>query len=413
MQLGSDRPYHLTYCSNIHAGESWLEVDANLQQYVPALKQQLAPKRAFGIGLRLADKASRTLTEDRRALAEFKDWLTREDLYVFTLNGFPYGGFHRQVVKDRVYAPDWSQADRLEYTRRLVAILAELLPAGMDGGISTVPLSYKPWFSTAPSAQKVALRRSCQQLAQLAGELAILRQETGQLLHLDLEPEPDCLLETADEVVDFYQTWLLPEGKAHLADRWGEARAEEILREHLRLCYDTCHFAVGYEEPVAVFARLQAAGIEIGKIQLSAALKVPLPADVERRRQLGDRLGAFAESTYLHQVVECYADGRLERYRDLTNALPFLSASEAAEWRTHFHVPIFIEDYQDFQSTQTDLIAVLQQQARTPVCSHLEIETYTWEVLPAGMKQDLSTSIQREYEWVLAQLNPNQTLATD
>lgn len=404
MKLGSDRPYHLTYCSNIHAGESWSDVYANLQQYVPALKQQLRCDRPFGIGLRLADKAARALQADGDALGEFKAWLTSQDLYVFTLNGFPYGGFHRQVVKDLVYAPDWSQTERLEYTRRLVAILAELLPTGVDGGISTVPLSYKPWFLTAPSARQVALRRSCEQLAQLAGELAILRQETGKFIHLDLEPEPDCLLETQKEVVDFYKTLLLPTGTAHLSDRWGKARAEEILREHLQVCYDTCHFAVGYEDPTEVFAGFQAAGIQIGKIQLSAALKIPLPAETQRRHELRDRLEAFSESTYLHQVVERYSDDRLERYRDLTNALPFLPTSEAVEWRTHFHVPIFIEDYQDFQSTQADLKKALQQHAKTPVCDHLEIETYTWEVLPPGMKQDLLTSIQREYEWVLGNL---------
>ncbi len=402
MQLAGSISAHLTYCSNIHAGESWPEVEKNLQQYIPTLKQQLAPTQPFGIGLRLSDSAARTLHEKPDCLARFQAWLAAKGAYVFTLNGFPYGGFHGQVVKDRVYAPDWSHSDRVEYTCRLIAILAVLLPAGVEGGISTVPLSYKPWFFTAPSAREILLRHSSQHLAQLAEELARLHRETGKLVHLDLEPEPDCCLETTAEVIDFFEHWLLPVGKAYLRDRWGDSQAEALLREHLRVCYDTCHFAVGYEVPATVFERFEAAGIQIGKIQLSAALKIPLDCG-RSRQQLRDRLAAFAESTYLHQVVARNADGTLERYRDLTSALPFLPDTKAVEWRTHFHVPIFIEDYQDFQSTQADIALALQQFQTQSSCQHLEIETYTWGVLPPAMKQDLLTSIQREYVWVLSQ----------
>lgn len=404
MELKVGPSAHLTYCSNIHAGETWPEVEANLQQYVPALKKELAPDRPFGIGLRLSDRAARSLHADSNLLGKFKAWLQEQGLYVFTLNGFPYGGFHGQVVKDRVYAPDWSQPERGDYTRRTIAILAALLPADIDGGISTVPLSYKPWFFTAPSTQQVLLQRSCEHLARLAEELAVLRRETGKCLHLDLEPEPDCWLETTAETIAFFKDWLLPQGIAYLRDRWGDRQAEEILREHLRVCYDTCHFAVGYEEPPVAFERFQAAGIQIGKIQLSAALRISLAAGCERQ-QLHDRLQAFAESTYLHQVVARYADGHLERYRDLPSALPFLLTTEATEWRTHFHVPIFIEDYRGLQSTQADLALALQQFQQYSTCKHLEIETYTWEVLPPEMKQDLLTSIQREYTWVLGQLD--------
>lgn len=405
MKIAAKDPFHLTYCTNIHPGESWQEVFANLQKYVPELKARLSPEMPFAIGLRLANTASKDLLANG-IIAQFQQWLDAEGLYVFTLNGFPYGGFHGQIIKDRVYAPDWSMPERLAYTLRLANILAMLLPEEMDGGISSLPLSYKPWLKGNSQAAATIFRTASQHLAQLTAELIRLRNETGKLIHLDLEPEPDGLIENAAEVVKFFTNWLLPMGKAVLAEQVGisPTQAEESLREHIRLCYDTCHFAVEYEDPAEAIALLQAAGIRIGKIQISAALRVLLPDNEQVRGKVCDRLRPFAESTYLHQVIERYADGALHRYRDLATALAYLEQTYAVEWRTHFHVPIFIRDYQKLlQSTQDDILKVFQVLRANPVCPHLEIETYTWDVLPPPMKIDLLTSIQREYEWVLNQ----------
>lgn len=405
MQIGTNN-IHLTYCTNIHPGESWDEVFANLKQYIPVLKSRLSPEKPFGIGLRLANIAAQELLEENK-LAQFQSWLTAQNLYVFTLNGFPYGGFHHQVVKDGVYAPDWSKLERLDYTINLAKVLATLLPQDMEGGISTVPLSYKPWWKCDRTAESDIFQFSCLHLASLTAELINIRQQTGKLIHLDIEPEPDGLLENTAEVIDFFTNWLIPTSGAYLAKSLGISTqlAETQLLEHIRVCYDTCHFALEYEDPAIVFARFQDAGIKIGKIQLSAAIKVLLPAD---REVLLSRLRPFAESTYLHQVIERWADGSLHHYPDLVTALPHLEQSKAKEWRTHFHVPIFVSDYQVLQSTQDDIIAVLQLLQANPVCQHLEIETYTWDVLPQEMKIDLLASIQREYEWVLQKGFVNQ-----
>ncbi len=408
MKIDQNGSFHLTYCTNIHPGESWDEVFANLQQYLPVLKAKLSPEHPFGVGLRLADVAARELLAGD-TLAQFQNWLNQQDLYVFTLNGFPYGEFHRQVVKDQVYAPDWSKLERVDYTWRLATILAALLPEGTDGGISTVPLSYKPWWTTKTARESV-LHQSSLNLAQITAHLVRIRAETGKLLHLDLEPEPDGLIENTAEVIDFFQEWLWPKGGASLAKILGISpqSAQSQLQEHIRICYDTCHFAVEYEKPASVFAHLQAAGIAIGKIQLSAALQVKLPTDIQKRTVLVERLRPFAESTYLHQVIERQQDDMLHRYRDLIDALPYLEQSKAQEWRTHFHVPIFIRDYQLLQSTQEDIITVLELLQQNHACQHLEIETYTWEVLPPQMKMDLLASIQREYEWVVSKLKPSR-----
>ncbi|MEH1882710.1 MULTISPECIES: metabolite traffic protein EboE [unclassified Nostoc] len=402
MKITKNSNFHLTYCTNIHPGESWLEVFANLEKYIPELKSRLSPTESFGIGLRLADIAATQLLENNN-LAQFQAWLTQHNLYVFTLNGFPYGGFHRQVVKDQVYAPDWSTQERVNYTLNLAQILAVLLPEGLDGGISTLPLSYKPWWVKDQETFETVLKKSCLNIASVVGEMIRIYEETGKILHIDLEPEPDGLIENTSEVIDFYQNWLLPIGSSYLSEEFNieQDLAEAKLLEHVRVCYDTCHFSVEYEEPESVFARLQSAGIKIGKIQISAAIKVKIPTDVEKRSLIVERLRPFAESTYLHQVIERRSDGTLHHYPDLITALPHLEQSLAEEWRTHFHVPIFIHDYQILQSTQDDIATVLQLLQTNNACSHLEIETYTWDVLPSEMKIDMLTSIQREYEWVL------------
>ncbi|MEH2268726.1 MAG: metabolite traffic protein EboE [Nostoc sp.] len=402
MKITKNNNFHLTYCSNIHPGESWLEVFTNLEKYIPELKSRLSPTEPFGIGLRLADVAAKQLLESNN-LAQFQAWLTQQDLYVFTLNGFPYGGFHRQVVKDQVYAPDWSTQERANYTLNLAKILATLLPEGLDGGISTLPLSYKPWWKKDYTTSETILKKSCLNIASVVVEMIRIYEETGKILHIDLEPEPDGLVENTSEVIDFYQNWLLPIGSNYLSESLNieQHLAENELLEHVRVCYDTCHFSVEYEEPQSVFARLQSAGIKIGKIQISAAIKVKIPAEVEKRSLIVERLRPFAESTYLHQVIERRSDGTLHHYPDLITALPHLEQSLAEEWRTHFHVPIFIHDYQILQSTQDDIATVLHLLQTNNACSHLEIETYTWDVLPSEMKIDMLTSIQREYEWVL------------
>ena len=380
----------------------------NLKTYAVVLKQRISPKAPFGIGLRLASVASEALLEGR-SLAVFKDWLDSQGLYVFTLNGFPYGGFHNQVVKDQVYAPDWTSPDRLSYTLRLVRILAALLPDEVEGGISTLPLSYKPWHfqKTATDVDKV-FEQSSRHLAQAVAEMARIAQSTGKRLHLDLEPEPDGLLENSAEVVDFFERWLLPVGGDLLVKQGFLARhTEALIREHVQVCYDTCHFAVEYEEPGVAIARLQSAGIKIGKLQLSSALRVPIPASTADRQRLYNQLQPFAESTYLHQVIERRSDGSYYHYPDLVEALPHLlfgNGGLAQEWRTHFHVPIFLQQYHALKSTQDHTEGALRLLSKGLDCQHLEIETYTWDVLPANMKRDMLSSIQREYDWVLKTL---------
>ena len=284
---------------------------------------------------------------------------------------------------------------------------AWLLPAGVEGSISTSPISYKPWLENQ-DARDDALRAGAGHLAEIAFRLFEQRERSGQLIHIGIEPEPDCLIENTAETVSFFEEWLWTHGATRLTREHGltSGQAEDILREHIRLCYDTCHFAVEFESPREALTAFAQAGVRLSKIQISAALRVPLgepdaPDRQATRNALVEALEPFAESTYLHQVVARSQDGTLHRYRDLPDALPCLVTEKAEEWRIHYHVPVFIDRFPHFYSTQEDIEGTLAQVLRDASCPHLEIETYTWEVLPERLKTDIVSSIVREYAWVM------------
>jgi hypothetical protein len=396
---------HLSYCSNIHAGESWDATFRNLKIYIPEVKKRLEHKGPFGIGLRLSHEAAVVL-ERPEILQEFRDWLKQTNAYVFTLNCFPYGGFHRTKVKEQVHAPDWTTEARLAYTLRCFRILAQLLPEGVEGGISTSPLSYRHWF-VSDLEKNEAFEKATTHLIAVAVELVRLQQETGKFLHLDIEPEPDGLLENSEELIRYFKEWLIPMGKTSLAKQLGitAKAAEQLIKAHLQVCYDVCHFAIGYEKPKEAFKKLKQAGIGIGKIQLSAALKLLIPESPFERFSIGKRLGEFADTTYLHQVVGRTKEEGLISYPDLPQALAQLGNTQDLEWRVHFHVPIFLANYGTFQATQEDIVEVLKLVNANPsITNHLEVETYTWEVLPQDTHLTLGDAISRELAWVKEQL---------
>ncbi len=392
---------HLTYCTNIHPGEKWEDHFAQLRRYIPAVKQQVAPDQPFGIGLRLANTASLELTKEEN-LNAFKAWLQQENCYVFTMNGFPYGGFHHTVVKDQVHAPDWTQADRVAYTIRLFRLLAALLPEGMEGGISTSPLSYKYWCNRCEEEKNSFTESATLNMLLVVEQLARIHRGGGPLMHLDVEPEPDGLLEDTAEYIGWYTGSLLPAGIPFIMDKLqvDEAEAATIIKNHVQLCYDVCHFALEYEAPERVLEQLQQYGLKVGKLQISAALKADLPSETDQRKKVIDAFRQFNEPVYLHQVIGRKADGSLIRYPDLPQALEDADNPAVVEWRSHFHVPLFAERYEVLHSTQSDIVRVLALQRQQPFTAHMEAETYTWDVLPQGLKEEMAASVSRELNWI-------------
>lgn len=393
MQVGTAE---LTYCTNIHSAEGWPAVLDNLRRYALELKTRLSPNASFGLGLRLSNDEAEALSREDQ-LGDFARFLESSGLHVALLNGFPYGWFYGRRLKDQVFAPDWTQPERVEYTIRLIRILSRLLPEGIDGGISTCPLSYKPWFA---SLNDVNWNLIIANLIRVFEVLTELKRSRGQDLHLDIEPEPDGLVENTSEFVTFFDRLVrtaVPRLREH-PFRLEPDQAEFALREHFALCYDLCHSAVEFESAETSLARLKSAGIRIGRVQISSAIKMTLSPDPKARNQMRQQLQGLVDPVYLHQVI-----GDSSRFPDLEDSLPYFETAKGSEWRIHYHVPVFLEKYGALSSTQTELRDALGRLVPMGV-KHFEIETYTWGVLPPELKLELVDSIEREYRWVLDHL---------
>ncbi|MDB3935343.1 metabolite traffic protein EboE [Granulosicoccus sp.] len=403
LTLANGELNHLSYCSNIHPGESWQQVSDNLHQFLPGMRSKLKLEGEFGIGLRLSALAARELAQ-AEAMEEFKAFLAANRLYVFTINGFPYGPFHGTRVKEDVYLPDWQDVERLRYTNELADVFAQFLPDGQTGSISTVPGAFK-----ARVTDEQCVWRMTQNMVEHVVHLARLEQRSGKRIVLALEPEPCCFLETIDGSVAFFSNYLYsPASRAQLSEALGvgEDAADQLLRTHLTLCLDLCHAAVEFEHYDNCIATLRSAGVSIGKLQISAGLQLENVS-----RDTIALLQPFDDQVYLHQVVERQA-GVLTRFTDLSEAFASLEddgaldAETTREWRVHFHVPIFLDDLGQFSSTQFFVRQALEKHKTDPVTEHLEVETYTWSVLPERFrKQGMDAAIVRELQWVRDQLS--------
>lgn len=387
-QMQLNHSLQLAYCTNVHRGDSWAETFFSLQNDVLAVRERVCPGKPYGIGLRLSAQAANELS-DRNTLTEFRRWLGKNSCYVFTINGFPYGNFHGTRVKEHVYNPDWALPDRVTYTNTLFNLLAELVPPNMEGSVSTLPGTFKEFYPNLDAVKAIR-----QNIWKSVEHVARISSRTGRKLHLGLEPEPLCMLESSAETLHFFDQLR------------SEHPRDERLDQHLGITYDTCHFAVECEEPQNALPCLINHRIKISKIQLSSALKVvPTP-------EVREQLKKFAEDTYLHQVVARKASGERSIFTDLPDALAHArgaygdETADLPEWRIHFHIPLHATAAPPFDNTTDHLTGVLDLLAQTPqFCSHLEMETYTWEVLPPELKSgNVVEQLAGEYHWTLERL---------
>jgi len=375
-----DHHHHLAYCTNIHPAETWEETLNALQEHTLKVRDRVVDSGTpYAIGLRLSALAARELLEGDH-LPAFRDWLARENCYVFTINGFPYGAFHGTRVKENVYRPDWSTQDRLTYTCQLFEILAQLAPAGREGSVSTLPGSFKAF--QADEALLFANLEAC------ARHLDALSESSGLDLHLGLEPEPLGHFENTEDTLAFFERFL------------AQSSERDLLLRRVGINYDTCHFAVEFDNCHQSLDAFRSAGLRISKVHLSNALAFDLddPAAVEAIRR-------FDEPVYLHQLIANRKP--LLRFPDLPEVRPTAldNLPAGTEARVHFHIPLYSEPATPLRSTKSHVRDLLAYRREHPdFCSHFEIETYTWGVLPAELQKPIVDQIAEEYRWTLAQL---------
>ena len=385
----------IPYCLNIHRTETLADVYAALEHATCAVKARVAADKPYPVGLRLSAGAAKELVQEE-ALEQFGAFLDERQMFVSGINGFPYGAFHGVPVKTAVYQPDWSTIERFSYTCNLAGILGGLLPKDAIGSITTSPLTYQRPLSD-DTKQKLYAR----QITMIALLLDTLRREVGTEILLAIEPEPDCLLEDTDTFINWFESELLYEGKRWMSDhqRRTPEEAEAILRRHVGICFDTCHFALAFEDPLAALRRIERAGIRIARVQLSAALRTTI-SDSSL-----NALTAFVEPVYLHQTRIRMPRRDLIRYPDLTTeTLTVMKPYMGGELRTHFHVPLFWEGSDVIGTTHGDLSPAFFAHIAAQGYP-LETETYTFDVLPAELRaQDVVEHLVKETVWVTDRL---------
>lgn len=376
------------YCTNVHAGADLPTTLDNLQHHAVRVRQILQPEASMGIGLWLSDRTAIDLISQNRVGA-FRDWLDAQQLVPFTFNGFPYGNFHQPEVKKLVYLPTWADDARREYSERLVEIQHQLLPEGIPGSISTLPLGWKD-----ETRNPDFLAECTSQLHELVEYLEDFEEKTGRLIHFCLEPEPGCLMQDSRSCVEFFQQYLL--GQSSQQD-------ERTLR-YLRVCHDICHSAVMFEEQEEFVHNLISNGIRIGKVQVSSAVHARFAdRSGEEKQQLLNELSRFHEPRYLHQTVIKNQSGEAEFHDDLPQALETIrnQLDDIAEARVHFHVPIFLRSFGSLGTSRTEILKCLAATQNLDDLVHYEVETYAWNVLPAELQpEELAEGIAREIRWL-------------
>ncbi len=376
----------LSYCTNVHPGNTVDEIISGLSAHTSEVRKQLDVPMAAGLWL--CRSVVSELLQDSAALERLAQTLWQHDLCCYTLNAFPYGDFHSERVKEQVYLPDWASKDRLNYTKDCARVLAELLPEGSEGSISTVPLGGR-MNPTTPDFQAICFHN----LIQLAKWLKELHESTGRLIRLAIEPEPLCEMSSIPEdAVPLFRSLF------EMAEALGEL---PCVREHIGLCFDVCHQAVVFENVTTSINQIVSNDIRINKVHITNAVELQNPSENAAGREA---LINYVEPRYLHQTFAKMNDGsvtsRLDLAADDIRREPTDSFLQADVWRIHFHVPVFADELGPLKTTRPDLKAALQAILEIDYAPHLEVETYTWPVMPEGDEDtcSLSSHIARELE---------------
>ena len=390
---------HLTYSTLVHPGDTWDDIWTSLRKYVPQVKNNVCPNGRFGVSLRISHASSETLINSPEKRAELRKFLDDNNMYLYTVNAFPFGPFKNQIVKEQVYEPDWSSEQRLKYTMNVATIVAEVAPADVNPSIQTPPLGFKPNVTSESVIEAYA-----ENIRKLATHVNNIYRYKGRTVTLAIEPEPACFLETTEETIAFFNDYLRTEKSyKNLAGKTGATfdGAKEILARHIGVVYDICHQAVEYENITESLQALKDNNISVWKLQEAAAMMIPVV-----NRDKVEAVKKYAKTIYLTQTHQRDKDGTITRYLNLEDAIAAWEKNPVeCEWRIHFHVPVFLEDLGPFKSTRFAIEEALAFQKKHRLADQLEIETYTWDVLPDELKTgDIVDYVTKEIEWVKSQL---------
>ncbi len=385
-----ERGVRLAYCLNLHGAEELEGAIGGIRQITLPLAERLGGADGFGLGSYLPWRA----VEHNRPDGDYAAFLATSGLDPFTWNAFPFGGFHKAGLKEGVFRPTWADAERVEFTRRIARFAAE---SWRTCGEASRHVSVSTHTGMHSSDRGVAPEACVANFVATAAFLAELEDETGCRVVLSLEPEPRSSANDTAELVELHR----------------RIRAAGAPARHVGTCLDACHAAVEFEHPQDAYLNATADGTPLGKLQFSSAITLRDPARNDAART---RLFALDEPVYLHQVTGRHPGGTV-RADDLGDALVRFDRSapgwrDCDEWRCHFHVPVDLGAVGEGPAGLGTTRAYADELLRLALADperwgtdelHVEIETYTWDVLPGEARGDggLIDGLEREYAHVL------------
>lgn len=386
----------VSYEMNVHRGETLEQLYESMEQFVLPIRAKVARTEPFGMAPRIGRGLIGEL-RTKKSRQQLRDWLEERELYWFSINAFPLEDFHSPRVKEQVYSPPWTRAERARLTRQICSLLAELLPEGEVGTVSTLGGTYRSWGHGPREFAAMA-----RQYLAVVRHLIELQQDTGRTILLTAEPEPDTTFEAAEDVITVFRDYMLPLVPELIAQPLGlsKSRAESLVRTYFTVNLDVCHQSVLFRDPVREWKQLEREGLRVGKLHLTNALALPNPS---RSPQGLAELSAFDEPRYLHQFAIQRQDGSVDRGADLPE-LGSQDLEDAREVRCHFHVPLSRSRMGRLHTTRPETAQALAYALSHPDPPHLVVETYTWPLLDGGEGSSLVQGITRELRWVLDQI---------
>lgn len=383
--------YHLTYCSNIFKEKTWKNLFCKLKKYITNLRKFFI-KKHIGLSLCLSNSLTNEIKKPDN-ISSLKTWLKKNSLYISSINGFVYQTFHQKSIKENIYLPDWTSKKRLIFTQNIIHILKNIIKKNHDGSISTLPISYKLW--TKDNHKHYVLYKTSKHLSDLLILLINIKKQTKNIIHLDIEPEPQCTIETYKETHAFFEHWLLPICKKHLIPKYKKQHLITHIYKHIKICYDICHFSVNFENHKEILNSIKQSKIKIGKIQISSALKIDLNNN-NKTSQLKTLL-ALQNSPFLHQTTEKVAN-KIKKYPDVKYILETFKQKAQGELRIHCHISIHEKIYKNIETTYQETQETLKVFLKTLHIKHIEIETYTHNII---YEDSPLAAIIKEYNWAI------------
>jgi hypothetical protein len=358
LEVDPNNSPRLALCANVFPAQNAAQAIESLNGAMRKVVGQLPThiKGNISYGLYLSYQTCCEFEEHPQLLTEYAAALSDLDLQVTTANAFPFGDFHAQHVKEKVFLPDWRQQQRVDYTCKVADLLAELATDASGLSISTCPFGYNSDAADTSSLENVK---------QVVSHLKDIHQQSGKHIRLAFEAEPCACFSDSVPLIDF------------LAENF---TAEQLL--YLGICFDLCHSAVTGEDYQQVLDRAAQQKVSIAKVQISSALE---RNTVLCEDSYGD-VQQLSRSAYFHQTaVSLGEDSRL--YPDIED-VPAEVVKKADEWRIHCHVPVCHDAYSGGWSGTAWRPAV--QAAMAAKISNFEVETYTLNLLNSKFVQNSS-----------------------